>query len=65
MKPTPIYDKPGEPAIYLVTAAEIASEDTALNELLPNAEPGTMITVAGFGTIKQKAEDGSWATFGG
>jgi hypothetical protein len=65
MKPTPIYDKPGEPAMYLLTADEIAGNDAALNALLPNAEPGTMATVAGFGTIKQKAEDGSWATFGG
>jgi hypothetical protein len=65
MKPTPIYDKPGEPAMYLVTDSEASGSDSELNLLLPNAEPGTMITTAGFGVIKQKAEDGSWATFGG
>lgn len=56
-----IYDVPNEPPIYLVNDDEAEYNATQLNAALPNAAPGTIITKAGFGTAKQKAEDGSWS----
>ena len=57
-----ITDKKGEPRMYMVTASEIAGSGETLNALLPDAAPGTMICTAGYGTIRQKAADGAWAT---
>ena len=57
-----IYDKPNEPPMYMVTDDEIAGSDSEINAMLPGAIPGTIITTAGYGTMKQKAEDESWAT---
>ena len=55
-----IVNKLGEPAMYLGTSADVSGSDSTINEALPNADAGTMICTAGYGTIKQKAADGSW-----
>ena len=59
---TPIYDKPGEPTMYMGTADDVAGNDAAINAALPNADVGTMVTVAGYRTIKQKDLTGEWVT---
>lgn len=52
-----IYDKPGEPAVYMVTPQELASD---LNTVLPNAAPGTIATLCGGADKKQKDMNGNW-----
>lgn len=56
-----IYDKPGEPTVYLGSADDLAGSDSDINAALPNAPAGTIITTAGFGTMKQLDAEGSWA----
>lgn len=60
-----IYDRPGEPPVYLASEDEIDYTDEEINSALPGATPGTMLATAGYGTIRQKAEDGSWVTVTG
>ena len=57
-----ISDRPGEPTVYLLDDTEIELTSSEINELLPDAAPGTVITNAGFRTVKQRDEVGSWAT---
>jgi len=59
---TLIYDKPGEPTIYLCSDDDIAGTDEEINAALPGVPPGTMISTAGFATIRQLGVDGSWST---
>ena len=54
-----IQAQPGSFPIYMLTDAEIA-DPSDVPELV-NAAPGTMVVTAGFGTIKQLDEDGTWA----
>ena len=55
-----IQDTPGSPALYLCSDDEIAGDSDALNELLPDAAPGTIVTTAGYGTMKQVDAEGVW-----
>lgn len=57
----PICDKPGEFPIYLMSDDEIADPSA----VLLNPAPGTMAVTAGFNTIKQVDEEGTWVEFGG
>ena len=57
-----IQDQPGSFTIYLLSDAEIA-DPTAVAELT-NAAPGTMAVTAGFNTIKQLDESGTWTASG-
>ena len=55
-----IYNKPAEPQMYMVSNTDIAKSDAEINELLPDAAPGTIISVAGYSQMKQKDADGAW-----
>ena len=52
-----IYDKPGEPCVYLGTLEDVNGD---LNELLPNAAPGTIVQTSGGAVKKQKDPNGNW-----
>lgn len=52
----------GEPRTYMASSAEYAMTDEQTNAILPDALPGTLIVTAGYGSMKQKAHDGSWAS---
>lgn len=52
-----IYDKPGEPPVYMVTPQELAGD---LNTVLPNAAIGTIATLCGGADKKQKDMNGNW-----
>jgi len=55
--PILIYDKPGEPPVYMATPIEMSGD---LNELLPNAAPGTIVQLCGGANKQQKDPDGNW-----
>jgi len=59
---TLIQAQPGSFPIYMLTDAEIA-DPTDVPELA-NAAPGTMAVTAGFNTIKQVDESGTWVESG-
>jgi len=52
-----IYDKPGEPSVYLGTPQEVNGN---LNELLPGAAVGTIVQISGGAVKKQKDPNGNW-----
>lgn len=57
-----IYDRPGETPMYLGSDDDVGGNDAAINAALPEVPVGTVITTAGFGTMKQLGSDGHWAT---
>jgi len=59
-----IYDVPGAPTVYLCSDDDITGTDEEINAALPNVPVGTMITTAGYATMKQLGPDG-WAAVGG
>ena len=59
-----ICDAPGSPVVYLGSDSDVAGTDEQINAALPNVPIGTIITTAGFATMKQLGPDG-WADVGG
>lgn len=57
-----IYDKPGEPPVYLGTANDVNADSDDINAALPNAQVGTIIQTACGAVKKQLDPDGVWST---
>ena len=58
----PIYDRPGEPTIFLGSADDVAGTDEEINEIMPGAAAGTIITSPGYASMKQKGLDNTWTS---
>lgn len=56
------YKITNDAVMILVSAADIAASDSAINAKYPSLLPGTIIHDAGYQTAKQKGLDGSWTT---
>ena len=57
-----IYDKPGEPPVYLGTAADLAGDSDDISAALPNAQIGTIVQTACGVVKKQLDPEGNWST---
>ena len=58
----PIYDKPGEPTVFLCPDSIVEGTDEEINAAGPGLAAGVIITTAGYSTMKQKGLDGSWVS---
>ena len=52
--------EPGNPTMVMVSA-ELIADDAAIAARFPDADVGTILHTAGYGVMKQKGLDGSWA----